>query len=121
MNNFKSPVRFFILFFALLTCFIARGNAADRYYYEIKLYHLKTQQQEDRLDNYLQNAYLPALHRAGIKDVGVFKPVAGDTLGKRVYVFIPFKSWKQLESLDGQLMARPPVSYRRGRLYQCRL
>ena len=84
---------------------MANANAADRYYYEIKLYHFKTQQQEDRVDNYLKNAYLPALHRLGIKNVGVFKPVAGDTLGKRLYVFVPFKTMKQMEGLDEQLMS----------------
>jgi len=104
MTNFKSLFRFFILFFALLAGFFAKANAAPKYYYEIKIYHLKTQAQEDQLDSYLQNAYLPALHRLGIANVGVFKPVAADTLGKRVYVFIPFKTWKQLENLDVQLM-----------------
>ncbi|HZY39887.1 MAG TPA: NIPSNAP family protein [Mucilaginibacter sp.] len=104
MNNFKLPIRFSILFFVVLTFFVAKAHAAGKYYYEIKIYHLKSQAQEDALDNYLEKAYLPALHRLGIKDVGVFKPVAADTLGKRVYVFIPFKTWKQLENLDGQLV-----------------
>jgi len=105
MTSFKLPARLLILCFGLLTCFMANANAADRYYYEIKLYHFKTQQQEDRVDNYLKNAYLPALHRLGIKNVGVFKPVAGDTLGKRLYVFVPFKTMKQMEGLDEQLMS----------------
>jgi len=105
MTSFKLPARFLILCFGLLTCFVVSANAADRYYYEIKLYHFKTQQQEDRVDNYLQNAYLPALHRLGIKNVGVFKPLASDTLGKRLYVFIPFKTMKQMEALDEQLIA----------------
>ena len=104
MSNSKIYLGALALLFMLSFGFYQHASAADRYYYEIKIYHLKTQQQEDRLDSYLKNAYLPALHRAGIKDVGVFKPVAGDTLGKRVYVFIPFKSWKQLESIDEQLM-----------------
>jgi hypothetical protein len=103
MTNFKTPLRFFILFFALFTCFLAQAKATGEYYYEIKIYHLKSQAQEDKLDYYLEHAYLPALHRIGIKDVGVFKPLAGDTLGKRVYVLIPFRSWKQLEGLDAKL------------------
>ena len=80
-------------------------SAAGRFYYQIKIYHLKTKEQEDRLDKYLQNAYLPALHRMGIKDVGVFKPVENDTANKRVYVFTPFSSWTQLENADEKLMA----------------
>ena len=97
--------RFSFLILVMLGVFrVTASHAAERYYYEIEIYHLKTQAQEDRLDAYLQNAYLPALHRLGIAEVGVFKPNAGDTLGKRVYVFIPFKTWKQLESLDVKLM-----------------
>ena len=96
-------------FFTSLICLVGiflsvHANAAQKYYYQIKIYHLKTQAQEDRLDQYLQNAYLPALHRLGIKNIGVFKPVAGDTLGKRVYVFIPFRTWDQLENADRKLL-----------------
>jgi hypothetical protein len=82
-----------------------RANAAEKYYYQIKIYHLKTQAQEDRLDQYLQNAYLPAMHRMGIKDVGVFKPVESDTSGKRVYVLTPFRTWSQLENVEEKLAA----------------
>ena len=89
-----------------LTIFNVSTAAADgRYYYEIKLYHFKTQTQEDRMDTYLQNAYLPALHRLGIKNVGVFKPLPADTLGLRMYVLIPFKTWSQLEGLNEKLAA----------------
>ncbi|MDR3697377.1 NIPSNAP family protein [Mucilaginibacter sp.] len=105
MTRFNTNSRFLIPFFAMFFCFSFKANAAQKYYYQIKIYHLKTQAQEDRLDNYLQSAYLPALHRLGIKNVGVFKPVAGDTSGKRVYVLIPFRSWKQLEGLMDKLSA----------------
>jgi hypothetical protein len=77
--------------------------AADRYYYEMRVYHLKTQAQEDRLDNYFERALLPALHRMGINDVGVFKPLAGDTTGRKMYLLIPFRTWNQLETLNEKL------------------
>ncbi len=105
MAFFKSQSRLLlsaVLFFTV-TIFSTNASAADKYYYQLKIYHLKTQAQEDRLDSYLQNAYLPALHRMGIKNVGVFKPVAGDTLGRRMYVLIPFRSWDQLEGLAQKL------------------
>ncbi|HWZ03805.1 MAG TPA: NIPSNAP family protein [Mucilaginibacter sp.] len=105
MTNIKTTARFLFLLFVIFFCFCFNANAAKKYYYQIKIYHLKTQSQEDRLDNYLQNAYLPVLHRLGIKNVGVFKPVTGDTLGKRVYVLIPFRTRKQLESLSDKLSA----------------
>jgi len=105
--NLKASIRLipgFVLFFTT-TCLAAYANAATPYYYQIQVYHFKTQAQEDKLDNYLQNAYLPAMHRLGIKNVGVFKPVAGDTLGKRIYVFVPFRSWNQLEEVSQKLLA----------------
>ncbi len=63
-----------------------------REFYEIKIYHLKDKTQETSVENYLKDAYIPAAHRAGIKDVGVFKPVPTDTMsGKLIYVFTPIK------------------------------
>ena len=59
--------------------------AAKREYYEIKIYHTNGKDQEMRVDQFLQKAYLPALHRAGIKNIGVYKPIAKDTTaGKRI-------------------------------------
>jgi hypothetical protein len=81
------------------------AKAADGYYYQLKIYHLKTQAQESRLDNYLKNAYLPALHKLGIKNIGVFKPVEADTSGKKIYVLIPYKTWEQIKKTDQQLAA----------------
>ena len=73
-------------------------------FYEIKVYHFKTAEQEKGLDDYLQNALIPALHRIGIAKTGVFKPLANDTAAdKLVYVFMPLKSFEQLLSLPGKL------------------
>jgi hypothetical protein len=106
MIFFKNQPRLFLSTVLLFTAMIfsVKASAADKYYYQLKIYHLKTQAQEDKLDSYLQNAYLPALHRMGIKNVGVFKPLPGDTLGRRVYVLIPFRNWDQLESLAQKLI-----------------
>lgn len=80
------------------------AQKAKRDFYEIKIYHLKDKTQEARVEQFLQNAYVPALHRAGIRKVGVFKPVATDTTaGKRIYVFIPLASLEQLAQLPQTL------------------
>jgi hypothetical protein len=93
------------VFIFLLCLFTAsNANAADKYYYQLKIYHYKTQAQADRLDQYFQNAYIPAMHRMGVKEVGVFKPVESDTLGKRIYVLTPFRNWSQLEGTEQKLM-----------------
>ncbi|WP_224998505.1 NIPSNAP family protein [Cesiribacter sp. SM1] len=85
------------------------SQSAKPSFYQLKIYHLNSNEQEARLDQYLQNAYLPALHRAGISKVGVFKPVEdsgnpqADTV-QLVYVFIPFKAPEAFFKLDEALM-----------------
>ncbi len=74
-------------------------------HFEIKVYHISGQAQEKIVDAYLKDVYLPALHRAGISKVGVFKPVETDTaFGKRIYVFIPFKTADQYIQLPEALL-----------------
>lgn len=82
----------------------AFSKKGSRDYYQLKVYHLATKAQEDKLDTYLQSAYLPALHRAGIPNVGVFKAIEKDS-EQLVYVFIPYTSWKQFEGLQAKLDA----------------
>jgi len=73
-------------------------------YFEIKIYHISQKSQESRVDAYLKDAYLPALHRAGILKAGVFKPIETDTaFGKLIYVFIPFKTVDQYFQLPALL------------------
>lgn len=79
-------------------------TAAGRDFYQIQVYRLNSKAQEARVDNYLEKAYLPALHRAGIKTVGVFKPVAADTTsGKQIIVWLPLTSADQLDKLQTTL------------------
>ncbi len=87
-------------------CAVSVAKPAEKYYYQIKIYHLKNHAQEARLDAYLQNAYLPAMHRMGVVNVGVFKPVT-DTADLRVYVLTPFRTWSQLEGADQKLAVDP--------------
>lgn len=76
----------------------------SREYYELKFYHFTSAEQERVLDNYLSEAYVPALHRTDIKAVGVFKPLANDTAAdKRICVLIPVSSIEQLLALPTQL------------------
>jgi hypothetical protein len=99
--NFRNILYTYVA--TILLCISTNANAAEGYYYKLKIYHFKTQQQDDRLNHYLKDAYLPALHKLGIKNVGVFTPVASDTLGKRVYVLIPFRTWSQMENAEQKL------------------
>lgn len=84
------------LFFLFLIFVAHTQNAAaqKRDYYEIKVYNLNSTEQEKTVEDFLKQAYVPALHRAGIKLVGVFKPIAEDTVraGKQLFVLIPLRS-----------------------------
>jgi len=104
----KSKLKLFFLnliVLHLLAVALPALSAPAREFYELKVYQLKNKEQEDRVDNYLKNAYLPALHRAGISKVGVFKPVSNDTARtKKIYVLVPMKSLDQLTKLPQTLL-----------------
>lgn len=91
----------------IVSCLAFQTTAAPkREFYEIKIYRIVTVDQEKRVDEFLKMAYLPALHRAGISKVGIFKPIESDTtyFGKRIYVFIPFTSAEQYITLSDALL-----------------
>jgi hypothetical protein len=90
------------LLLCLLLVFCSFSAFAGEFY-QIKVYHLKAETQVARVDSFLSRAFLPALHRAGIRHVGVFKPIVQDTADLRVYVLIPFKSLEQFEKLPAVL------------------
>ncbi|RFS21414.1 NIPSNAP family containing protein [Chitinophaga silvatica] len=95
-------MRYSTLLLAFLLCTFSL-SAKDRLFYQIKVYHLKNDQQLQSLEQFLQSSYVPALHRSGIKQVGVFKPVTADTADLKLYVLIPFSNLEQLASLDNRL------------------
>jgi hypothetical protein len=105
MTYTRKPVNgfaFWLMSALFLFAFQAYSFAPKREFYQLKIYHLKDNSQKDRLETYLKQAYLPALHRAGIDKVGVFTPATGaDSL---VYVLIPFKSADKFLSLSETLM-----------------
>ena len=93
----------------LLYCFAIvvisyKSAAQKRELYQIKTYNLKSEAQLTVTENFLKDAYLPALKRIGIKAVGVFKPktFAADSI-KKIVVVIPFASSKQFLQLENKL------------------
>ena len=93
-----------IIFLCVAMNMKAFAQQPDRDFYEIKVYHIENSAQEKQVDDYLEKAYLPALHRAGIREVGVFKPVEGrEDHGKKIYVFIPYSSADQFLELPKAL------------------
>ncbi len=99
MNSKKSVLGLLFLF-----VFLCSLSLSARDYYQIKVYTIKDKAQEASVDKYLKDAYLPALHKMGIKKVGVFKPIATDkAVGTRIFVFIPLKELGQIEKIEDKL------------------
>lgn len=104
--HYKTTLNLVAAVVLMIGCMSASSaNAAKRYYYQLKVYHYKTAAQEGRIERYLEQAYVPAMHRAGISQVGVFKPVKQDTADLRIYVFTPFTSMDKLTGIDKKLQA----------------
>lgn len=79
-----------------------KGDARE--FYQLTVYHFKDAAQEKMIDNYLQTALLPALHKMGTAKVGVFKLIGNDTLkDKLLYVFLPIKSLEQVTKISAKL------------------
>ncbi len=102
-KNYLYPVIGLSLFL-ISFCASTHVKAAERYYYQLKVYHLKTETQVTRVEHYLQYAYIPAMHKLGVKNVGVFKPVDVDTADRKIYVLTPFRSFEELENAPQKLV-----------------
>ncbi len=98
LNIKVSGQKLSLKFILCLAVIILSNQAVGRDIYQIKIYSLENEQQEMRMDKYLKDAYIPALHRAGIRNVGVFKPV-NDKAGNLIFVLIPYQTIDEFEQL----------------------
>lgn len=98
-----------ILFLFLLSIPIFAFAEQDKKpgeFYQITVYHFSTAEQQQLIEQYLKDAYVPALHRQKIKNVGVFTLIANDTAkDKRIYVIIPLKSLQQFSEITTRLIS----------------
>ena len=83
-----------------LTAHAAESASAARDYYELRQYLIDTEEQRKGLDAFLRDAAIPAVHRLGIRPVGVFYPREGLS---PVYVLIRHKSLDSLVTLRARL------------------
>ncbi|GAA4319058.1 NIPSNAP family protein [Compostibacter hankyongensis] len=100
----KIPGRLFYLFMVCCLLMSSHIYAQQKLFYQLKVYRLKDQAQQERVDHFLKTAYVPALHKAGIKQVGVFRSLETDTSGPRMYVLIPFHTLDDLVQLNRTLL-----------------
>jgi len=107
MKHFLTGNRSLICLLFVCLFFSKDGFSRDKKpaqeFYQITVYRFKTAAQEKELDDYLQQALLPVLHKLTTGKIGVFKPIANDTAtDKLIYVFVRLKSFEQVLSLPAQ-------------------
>jgi hypothetical protein len=80
------------------------AQTGGRQFYQLKTYTFSTLEQEKLTDYYMEEAYLPALKRNGVNNVGVFKRHRNekDTL-RQLFVLFPLSSLNQVVVLDKAL------------------
>ena len=77
----------------------------NREFYLIKCYRFDQAAQLSATENYLQHAWLPAMHRKTAKQIGVFTSVENDTASeKKLYVLIPMSSLTEISQLEDELL-----------------
>ncbi|TWR28980.1 NIPSNAP family containing protein [Mucilaginibacter pallidiroseus] len=87
---------------AFLACYAAPAMATG-YYYQLRVYHFKTNEQQQVTNAYLKDVFVPNVHKLGMKQVGVFNTLANDTADRRTYVLIPFANWKAIEAFEDKI------------------
>ncbi|MCH1496174.1 MAG: NIPSNAP family protein [Rubripirellula sp.] len=79
-------------------------GAEGHEYYEVRSYLLGEKGDAEAIDQYLENALLPALKRIGIGPVGVFGNAPADETGSaRVVVVIPYPDAEQINVVKQKL------------------
>ncbi|HVU58219.1 MAG TPA: NIPSNAP family protein [Puia sp.] len=103
-SRFIATALFLLSIMTVKTQATAAGPAARQEFFSIRIYQLKSSEQEQKVDKYLKDAFIPALHRQGISKIGVFKPIGNDTAAvRRIYVLITFHSLDQFAGLSAAL------------------
>ncbi|HPE76517.1 MAG TPA: NIPSNAP family protein [Draconibacterium sp.] len=104
MKSTKKSVSGLLSILVFFLVFMISSTLSARDYYQLKVYTIKNSDQEKSIDNYLKTAYIPAMHRAGVKTVGVFKPKADDpAVGTKIFVLVPLKEMAQIEKIETDL------------------
>ena len=96
-----------VVIVCMMHLLVSSVNAAPaRQFYHLLIYHVKDNTQEKSTDKFLAEAWLPALHRAGLKQVGVFKTLNIDTAAdKKIYVLTAYQSLAQFHKISKLLGA----------------
>jgi hypothetical protein len=101
--------RILIIFAALAAAIGNPSRAADTdpakpQYYELRIYTTQSEAQQKRVNDYWQNAAVPAYNRMGIQPVGVFTEMQ-DSATNNIYVLIPCDSVEIFAAIPAKLAA----------------
>jgi len=95
----------FFLSFLSISSF-SQKKTDTREFYEFRIYHYTSLEQGIQINTFLEKALLPALHRQGIKNIGVFTALANDTAAvKDIYVLTPYPNLNAKLKADNQLLS----------------
>lgn len=83
---------------------VAAADAEKPQYYELRVYTTQSAEQQQRVNDYWQNAAIPAYNRLGINPVGVFTELT-NSITNSIYVFIPCDSLEQFGAIPAKLAA----------------
>ncbi|MEY2917329.1 MAG: hypothetical protein RIS73_1043 [Bacteroidota bacterium] len=104
MKSFSTKFLLLSICFISIYSFAYSGNKPKREIYQLTIYQYSSVTQETVLNNYLKNALLPALHKIGYKNIGVFKSLANDTsVVKTMYVYLPVKGLEDQTTIAEKL------------------
>ena len=90
-----------LLCLCLLCAYTVSSQSQE--FYQLKVYSFDSEAQEKTTDDFLKNAFKPALKQLGIENIGVFKTKTTDLDDKKTYVLIPFTSLVQFQLIEDAL------------------
>jgi hypothetical protein len=83
---------------------VVAADADQPQYYEIRIYTTSSDEQRQRVNDYWQNAAIPAYNRMGIRPIGVFTEQEVSATNK-IYVLVPCDSLEIFGSIPAKLAA----------------
>ena len=71
-------------------------------YIELRVYRIKSKEQQTQCNEFFRDVALPAMNRIGIKTVGVFTHLKGDS--QDIYMLIPYDSLEMMATSTSKLL-----------------
>jgi hypothetical protein len=100
----------FMVFLAVVAAFFgnsfhAAAEDSDKpQYYELRVYTTTSEEQQQRINDYWQNAGVPAYNRMGMQPIGVFTELE-DSATNHIYIVIPCDSLEAFGKIQDKLAA----------------